>query len=239
MRVDGLFFHSPFESATFYTGTDNGTTTNASLDPTQWLPKTGEAMIYDRPGEAPGVITYTNGANIYNQSNLKDGGGLAMGGFTFRLHTGSPENDSTYGFSTLPLRIRVDNLGIVQVLKDIQCYGNVTAFYSDKRLKNIEGKIENPLDKIQKLNGVYYTQGEVAESLGYDKNDTRQVGLIAQEVQEVLPEIVSIAPVDNDGQGGSKTGEDYLTIDYSKVVPLLVECIKELKQEIEELKRNK
>jgi hypothetical protein len=63
---------------------------------------------------------------------------------------------------------------------------------------------------------------------GYDKNDTRQVGLIAQEVQEVLPEIVSIAPVDNDGQGGSKTGEDYLTIDYSKVVPLLVECINAL-----------
>ena len=238
MRVDGLFFHSPFESPTFYTGTA-GSTTNETLDPTQWLPKTGEAMIYDRPGEAPGVITYTNGAQIYNQSNLKDGGGLAMGGFTFRLHTGSPENDSTYGFSTLPLRIRVDNNGIVQVLKDIQCYSNVIAYYSDKRLKNIEGKIENPLDKIQKLNGVYYTQGELAESLGYEKNEKKQVGLIAQEVQEVLPEIVTLAPVDDDGKGGSKTGENYLTIDYSKVVPLLVECIKELKAEIEELKKNK
>jgi hypothetical protein len=239
MRVDGLFFHSPFESDTFYTGTDNGSTTNAALDPTQWLPKTQEAMIYDRPGEAPGFITYTNGSRIYNQSNLKDGGGLSMAGFTFRLHTGTPELDSNYGINTLPLRIRVDNNGIVQVLKDIQCYGNVIAYYSDKRLKNIEGKIENPLDKIQKLNGVYYTQGEVAESFGYEKNDTKQVGLIAQEVQEVLPEIVSIAPIDNDGKGGSISGKNYLTIDYSKVVPLLVECIKELKQEIEELKKNK
>ena len=79
----------------------------------------------------------------------------------------------------------------------------------------------------------------MAESLGYDKDDTKQVGLIAQEVQEVLPEIVSIAPIDNDGKGGSISGEDYLTIDYSKVVPLLVECIKELKSEIEELKKNR
>ncbi len=239
MRVDGLFFHTPYDSSTFYTGTDNGSTTNGSLDPTQWLPKTQEVIIYDRPGEAPGFITYTNGSRIYNQSNLKDGGGLSMAGFTFRLHTGSPELDSNYGVNTLPLRIRVDENGIVQVLKDIQCYSNVIAYFSDKRLKNIEGKIENPLDKIQKLNGVYYTQGELAESLGYEKNEKKQVGLIAQEVQEVLPEIVSIAPVDNDGKGGSKTGEDYLTIDYSKVVPLLVECIKELKAEIEELKKNK
>jgi hypothetical protein len=239
MRVDGLFFHSPFESDTFYTGTDNGSTTNAALDPTQWLPKTQEAMIYDRPGEAPGFITYTNGSRIYNQSNLKDGGGLSMAGFTFRLHTGSPESDSNYGINTLPLRFRIDENGTVQVLKDIQCYQNVIAYFSDKRLKNIEGRIQNPLDKIQKLNGVYYTQGEVAESLGYEKDNTKQVGLIAQEVQEVLPEIVSIAPIDNDGKGGSITGEDYLTIDYSKVVPLLVECIKELKAEIEELKKNK
>jgi hypothetical protein len=239
MRVDGLFFHTPYESRNFYTGTDNGSTTNGALDPTQWLPKTQEVMIYDRPGEVPGVITYTNGSRIYNQSNLKDGGGLSMGGATFRLHTGTPELDSNYGINTLPLRIRVDQDGIVQVLKDIQCYGNVIAYYSDKRLKNIEGKIENPLDKIQKLNGVYYTQGEFAESFGYEKNDTKQVGLIAQEVQEVLPEIVSIAPIDNDGKGGSISGENYLTIDYSKVVPLLVECIKELKSEIEELKKNR
>lgn len=239
MRVDGLFFHTPYESSTFYTGTDNGSTTNGSLDPTQWLPKTQEVMIYDRPGEVPGLITYTNGSRIYNQSNLKDGGGLAMAGFTFRLHTGTPELDTNYGVNTLPLRIRVDENGFVQVLKDIQCYGNVIAYFSDKRLKNIEGKIQNPLDKIEKLNGVYYTQSEVAENLGYEKNEKKQVGLIAQDVQEVLPEIVSIAPVDNDGQGGSKTGENYLSIDYSKVVPLLVECIKELKAEIQELKKNK
>jgi hypothetical protein len=228
-RVDALFFNSPLTSTDFFK-TSAAADENDSLNTTYWLPRTQEAMIYDRPGS-----TYSQGS-FPNTNPLVQGGGISIGGSTFRIHTG---DSSQFINGVQPLRFRVDENGFVQVLKDIQCYGNVIAYYSDKRLKNIEGRIQNPLDKIQKLNGVYYTQGEMAESLGYDKDDTKQVGLIAQEVQEVLPEIVSIAPIDKDGNGGSITGENYLTIDYSKVVPLLVECIKELKQEIEELKKNK
>ena len=117
--------------------------------------------------------------------------------------------------------------------------GNIIAFFSDKRLKNILGNIDNPLEKINKLNGVYYEENELAESFGYEKNEKKQVGLLAQEVQEVLPEIVSLAPFDSEEDGSSKSGENYLTIQYEKIVPLLVECIKELKKEINELKENK
>ena len=65
------------------------------------------------------------------------------------------------------------------------------------------------------------------------------VGLIAQEVKEILPEAVSLAPIDWDNMEGteSKTGEDYLTIDYTKIVPLLVESIKELSKENDDLKK--
>jgi hypothetical protein len=121
----------------------------------------------------------------------------------------------------------------------LQVWGDVVANYSDGRLKNIEGKIENPLDKIEKLNGVYYTQNKLAEDFGF-KNKKRQIGLIAQEVNEVLPEVIDLAPFDSLGQTNqSKSGENYMTLNYERIVPLLVECIKELKLEIEELKRNK
>ena len=233
-RTDALYFNTPLTSTDFFKTITGSFDENNSLNTTYWLPRTTEAMIYDRPGTpTAGGPSYSEGS-FPNTNPLIQGGGISIGTTTFRIHTGAVGVDSVQ-----PLRFRIDDSGDVQVIRNIQCYQNVIAYYSDKRLKNIEGRIQNPLDKIQKLNGVYYTQGKIAESLGYDKDDTKQVGLIAQEVQEVLPEIVSIAPIDKDGNGGSLSGENYLTIDYSKVVPLLVECIKELKSEIEELKKNR
>jgi hypothetical protein len=121
---------------------------------------------------------------------------------------------------------------------NIYCYdwifaqGNIIAYYSDERLKTKIGNIQNPLEKISKLNGFYYVNNELAHSVGY--TDTKvQLGLSAQEVQSILPEIVHLAPFDTDIDSetkeikGSKSGENYLTIDYDKLVPLLVEAIKE------------
>ena len=98
-------------------------------------------------------------------------------------------------------------------------------------IKDKVGNIENPLDKILSLNGFYYTNNDLAKSVGYTKEE-KQLGLSAQEVQAILPEIVHLAPFDTkfDDEGnpiGSKSGENYLTIDYDKLVPLLVEGIKE------------
>jgi len=63
-----------------------------------------------------------------------------------------------------------------------------------------------------------------------------EVGLIAQEVEAVLPEIIHNAPFDRDEDDNSISGEDYKTLQYERVVPLLVEAIKELKEEINKLK---
>ena len=52
-----------------------------------------------------------------------------------------------------------------------------------------------------------------------------------------MPEVVCRAPVDMDADGGSLSGEDYMTVKYERLVPLLLESIKELRKEIEELKR--
>jgi hypothetical protein len=122
----------------------------------------------------------------------------------------------------------------------ITATGNITAFFSDERLKTKLGNIDNAINKLSQLNGFYYTTNELANSFGYTDTKT-QLGLSAQEVQSVFPDIVSLAPFDmkENTTDESKSGENYLTIDYSKLVPVLVEAIKELKAEIEELKRNK
>ena len=121
----------------------------------------------------------------------------------------------------------------------IACTSNITAYYSDKRLKEIVGKIENPLEKISKLEGFEYVNNDLAKSFGYT-DEKKQIGVSAQAVEEIMPEVVSLAPFDmetkEDGEIVSMSGENYLTVDYAKLVPLLIEGIKELKQEIDLLK---
>lgn len=97
--------------------------------------------------------------------------------------------------------------------------GNVTA-YSDKRLKKDLVQIEGALDKIDKLTGYTYTRIDTGE---------RQTGLIAQDVHDVLPEAVSV--MDN--------LESTLGVSYGNMMGLVVEALKELRAEIEELKRGK
>ena len=113
---------------------------------------------------------------------------------------------------------------------------SITAYYSDRRLKTVKHTINNALAKVDKLSGVIYTQNTLAETFGYnDYND--QVGVIAQEVQAVLPEAVKIAPFDMAEDGSSKSGENYLTVQYEKIVPLLIEAIKELNQTVVSLQQ--
>ena len=106
--------------------------------------------------------------------------------------------------------------------------GELTAYASDKRLKNVSGNIENALDKVNALNGVLYTWNEKSIEHGFkdEVDDTVEAGLLAQEVQAVLPEVVVPAPFDYIN-GESASGEDYLTVKYERIVPLLVEAIKE------------
>ena len=108
---------------------------------------------------------------------------------------------------------------------EIRASNNITAYFSDDRLKTRLGKIENALQKVRNLTGFYYEPNELAKSLGYKVK--REVGLSAQDMQKEMPEIVTTAPID----------DQYLTIWYEKTAPLLVEAIKELADEIDEIKK--
>jgi hypothetical protein len=122
----------------------------------------------------------------------------------------------------------IDALGNLRVTQDI------TAYYSDSRLKNILGEIDSSLNKINKIRGVYYTNNDVAKQLGV-YTEGRKVGIIAQEVQQVLPEAVKPAPFDLNEQGSSISGENYLTVQYEKLVPLMIQAINELSHKVETL----
>ena len=93
---------------------------------------------------------------------------------------------------------------------------------SDKRLKDNIKPIDNPVDKVMKISGNTFSWNEESEHSGDG------IGVIAQEVEELgLPEIVTTR----------ETG--YTTVKYEKLVPLLIEAIKELKKEIDEFKKSK
>ena len=125
-----------------------------------------------------------------------------------------------------------------RVTGNLLATSDVTAYYSDERLKIKQGKIENALEKVNSIETFYFTNNELAKSFGY-KGDELQVGVSAQSVEKVMPEVIHLAPIDDDGEGNSVSGEDYKTVQYDRLVPLLIESIKELKAEIEELKKGR
>jgi hypothetical protein len=108
---------------------------------------------------------------------------------------------------------------------EIRATNNVTAYYSDERLKTKTGSIENALDKVCQIETLLYHANDTAVALGYDAS-VQEVGVTAQSVQKVQPEIVVPAPID----------DKYLTVRYERLVPLLIEAVKELSAEVKELK---
>ena len=94
------------------------------------------------------------------------------------------------------------------------CNCNCNCFWSDDRLKERGTNIENALDKVNALNGFYYTGNAVAGELHLKQE--LDIGVSAQEIEKILPQAL-----------GDMMG-DYKTVRYERIVPLLIEAIKEL-----------
>lgn len=107
---------------------------------------------------------------------------------------------------------------------EIRATNNITAYYSDARLKTKISDITTPLAKLRQIETMLYRANETAVSLGYDASIV-EVGVSAQSVQKVQPEAVAPAPID----------PQYLTVRYERLVPLLIEAIKELDATVSKL----
>jgi hypothetical protein len=110
--------------------------------------------------------------------------------------------------------------------------GDVIAYYSDERLKNIKSYIKDVLPTLDEINVFKYNSNDLGESFGYDK-DKDEIGLSAQEIQMHYPELINLAPFDTicdstTNKKISKSGENYLTLNYTRLVPILLQGIKEL-----------
>lgn len=116
-------------------------------------------------------------------------------------------NEST----DLPLTYELEVSGSIRASQGV--FAN-----SDERLKDNIDTIDGALERVEEIRGVSYN---------WTNKEDKQLGFIAQELKEVLPEVV-----EQDNKG-------FYTVNYSAVVPVLVEAIKELKAEIDELKNNK
>ena len=99
--------------------------------------------------------------------------------------------------------------------------GNSTTIASDINLKEDINIISNSLDKLNKLNGVEFT---------WKKDKKQSIGVIAQEVQEVFPQLVSLVPNLSNGEG------EHLTVNYSGLIGVLIESVKDLQSQVTDLK---
>jgi hypothetical protein len=137
-----------------------------------------------------------------------NGGFYNEGGGRWILYYSHGNNCSGFGTSSTSSAYRIYVGGA------IFAEGNIVAFSDRRKKENIE-TVENALETLKKLRGVYYTATN-------DVDQKRQVGVIAQEVEEVLPEVVTYA-----------SDVDEYGVDYGKFAGLFIESIKEQQKIIE------
>jgi hypothetical protein len=238
----GVELYGSARSPIFYDSDDTGYYVNPNGYSSMYEMRLWGNALYIRGGSPTIFFTDTDhqSAMLHNNSNL------------FYILRGGVDSTgwATVGSGNWPMVVNLTN-------NDVTWGGNVSAIYnvvayaSDKRLKENVVEIPNAIDKIKQIRGVTFDWNDGAESLGF-KPETKynDLGVIAQEIQTVLPQAVKPAPFDawtpdpsinyeqeylDKMMGTSKSGENYLTVQLEKLVPLLIEGIKEQQKQIEEL----
>ena len=140
-------------------------------------------------------------------------------------------------WSSIAKGLRINTSGNVAMANNLTVTGEVYAYYSDRRLKDNIEPISNAINIINSISGVYYNANDLAVELLREDKTARKVGVLAQEIQAVMPEVVRQAPFDIAADGSSISGENYQTVQYDKLVPLLIQAVKEQSVKIAKLEK--
>lgn len=256
LRFNALYantgtFSSTISASNFsgsHSGTSSGTNTGDQTLPTT-LPHNGTALsattgTFSSTITAP-YVTVSGGLGTLGMFKGSNTSGIAMQSsdssasvyrllfLDYRNELGTPvvnnavdintNGSAEWSVSVTPAGARTSDRRIsgIRVNSDgsLTAAGNITA-YSDIKLKENIATIDSALDTTLKLRGVYYTRKDMSDN-------ARKVGVIAQEIQEVLPEVVKSV--------SDKNGDTTLSVDYGNITALLIEAIKELNAKVEDL----
>ena len=210
------------------TGAVTATHTQLNTDPNSLLDSNG----------ATRVAASTSGASVTGNLAISGNIVLSGSGLTLGTHTAgnyvagitagtgvTVANSGSEGATpTVSIGQAVATSDTV-TFAEVRSTGNVTAYYSDMRLKTDIQPIDGALSKVMTLNGFYFRPNQIAQDFGYE--DKVEVGVSAQDVQAIMPEIIAEAPID----------PEYMTVHYEKLAPLLIEAIKDLKKELDDHKK--
>jgi len=180
---------------------------------------------------ANGMITSANSVAISIDGSAISSGTVAAARlpFTMNQNVGTTNSPTFSGLTLTSLSTGTISAsgavgtGALTVTGAITATGDITAYYSsDARLKDNLQPITDALTKVKTLDGVTFNWNNLAK----DKQlDVREAGVIAQQVQNILPEVVT------------QRDNGYLAVRYEKLVPLLIEAIKELNAKVEQLEK--
>jgi hypothetical protein len=189
---------------------------NRTTQPHSLTIRNGSPTFNFRDTDHRGFHLHCNSNLLYMlNSNAVDGTSWATVNGHWAFHINSTNNAANFGGS-------------------ITAIGNITA-YSDERIKDNIETIDSALEKVTQMRGVFYNRND----LGEEENAVRRTGVVAQEVEKILPEVVrenEEKDVDDSGntlEGGRKR----LTVDYGNMVGILIEAIKEQQEQIDSLKK--
>ena len=206
-------------------GTDQFSIKNGSVD--------FNDNVKARFGTGNDLEIYHDGSN----SIIKDGGtgNINILADDFKVMNSAGDENIMFGAEDGTVRLFHNNVtkfettsGGVAVTGALTATGDITAFYtSDKTLKTNIENIPNPIDKVMELNGVYYNWTQEAQDKYDHLGEEKEVGVIAQQVEKVLPELVGTR------DDGTKA------VRYERICSLLIECVKDLQEQVNELKKDR